>query len=227
VVEVPAVCRVSSEACEAEGPGWPLIEVDEASASLSTTMTFGTDSAAVDDDEDDRAPVVTGADAAAPLVGSGVADLEVPKTAAAVDVDVSAALNVLKAGGPVARFRQAAWFSSLCGTFGAGLGGGGVRLRDSDHDFRPGVNESCDSTLLCLKCDELDDEGLCDDGVNDKLALEGREECESKVDGPGPGLGEWPASVDGRPEAIDSVPPSPPAAASAAAFFFFSSASFR
>lgn len=98
-------------------------------------------------------------------VGSGVADLEVPRNAVAVEVEVSAALRVLNAGGPVVLLRQAAWFSSLCGIFETGFGGGGVRLREIDQDLRPLSRDSFELPLL-----SFDGEGLgnrCREDVDD------------------------------------------------------------
>lgn len=66
---------------------------------------------------------------------------DVPKTAAAVEVAVSAALSVLNARGSPDRFLHAVWFSSLKGKFGAGGGGGGVRCREM-HVLLPNVGAS-------------------------------------------------------------------------------------
>lgn len=138
-----------------------------------------------------------------------------PKNAAAVDVALSAALSVLNAGGPAARLRHAAWFSSLIGTLPAGFaGGGGVRLRERDHDFRAGASESRESAFR--------GDGVVDEV--DKIRSEelGAAECVASDDGPG----------DDGPGASEVLVPSAgdepcPAAAAAASCFFFSSASFR
>lgn len=182
--------------------------------------------------EDTGAPVTgtPAAEAEAAVRGSGVTDrdgcwLEVadPKTAAAVDVDVSAALKVLKAGGPAVLARQAAWFSSLLGTFATGCttGGGGVRLRERDQDLRPGERESWELTFACVGCcdevdrfiEEPDEEGIEEPAIDNWV---------SSAEGPGPG--------DGVALVEDSAvlwPVSPLARPAAASCFFFSSASLR
>lgn len=152
--------------------------------------------------------------------GSGVTLLDTgaePKNAAAVDVAVSAALSVLNAGGPAARLRHAAWFSSLIGTLPAGFagGGGGVRLRERDHDFRAGASESRESTLR--------GDGVVDEADEIRSEELGAAEWVANDDGPGddgPGASEVLA-----PSVADE--PWPAAAAAAASCFFFSSASLR
>lgn len=162
----PVTPEASDDRCgSSEGiatGGWEELEDVPISVSLFTTVIVGID---------DSSNCITGI--AEP--GSGVTDLEdlcsldeeAPRNAAAVDVDVNAALRVLNAGGPVVLLRQAAWFSSLTGRFGTGLaGGGGVRLREIDQDLRPGVRESWEPTLACFgaglteRFDEGDEERI-------------------------------------------------------------------
>ncbi len=150
-----------------------------------------------------------------------------PKTAAAVEVAVSAALRVLNGRGPSVRFLQAVWFSSLKGKFGTRFdgGGGGVLRREMDHDLLPGASASFE------RCPGEGLEELPCEGGDVKRLLEldiGKEDCISC---------ELAAGAASVVELVlpgdEPAPDSPPAlaatnvAASAASRFFLSSASFR
>jgi len=149
-----------------------------------------------------------------------------PKTAAAVEVAVSAALRVLNGRGPSVRFLQTVWFSSFMGKFGARFdgGGGGVLRREMDHDLLPGASASFE------RCLEEGLEELPCEGGNVERLLEldvGKEDwisCE---------LAAGASVVELAPPGDEPALDSPPAlaatdvAAAAASRFFLSSASFR
>jgi hypothetical protein len=104
------------------------------------------------------------------------------------------------------------------------IGGGGVRLRESDHDFRVGLSDSWESTLLCLFGEGLGERPIEGRDEN-KLEELGTEDRASNVDGPGPGA--FISADTSAPSVPGGFPPADASAAAAAACFFFSSASFR